>query len=1052
MKKLLMSAVALMLALTMTTACQTPGADKEPEHVHTFEEHWSGDENDHWHEASCEHEDQLSEKAPHEDQDGNDVCDVCGYHKEHVHTYEEQWTKGENTHYKKNTCGHDDVEKYRKDEADHEDKNNDGLCDVCAYDYGHTHTYAEEWTEGDGGHWHAPTCGHDVPGTDLTDHADADNDGICDTCGYDYDHTHTYADAWSQSEDEHWHEVTCGHTIPVADKNAHVDADHNKECDICGYKPEHFHTFEEVWSADANGHYHKANCGHDAKADEQPHNGYEQDGLCDACGYEVFHLYTVTVTLPDDSFKVTAPDGTVTPTFTVKEGTDATFTVTLPERLLITSADGATIEGKPTKADGYRTYTLKISAIAADLTITLQLDKTSNVEVVVPAGKYEMEITKAWQKLTGTVTFHAPASGRYIVYSSSHAGLSGVTFHLADNTVEQNTTGISYAFDVAAEGDVTLDWTYFAMSVPEGGKETFTYVIAKIDPEKVLDSMEGEGYTMPTNADVKITFTVPEPGLYRITSSYPVAWDGDVTKPHVFMVSEGALTQSLMLHYHKETESSFPFDWKIEKMSGTTPVGMGDTTVTAPVDNYYGIEFTAPSDGSYYFSVSDPQMALYQWYSSEYWSSMNQVGTSWTAEDVKKGDQVILYVRVNIYDDDITDAIEGVLSIGYVPPANDEGYLAQVGSENIFVSNDYQDGEYTITLPAGGQISVDGGQTWLSGVDSLAIPGYGVLEYLVKGDGDTVVVVFEKLEYNVTLAVGPNTVSLIPGKEYTFTLTGTASPDYHVTYLLHWTDAAITVTYGGQTLATGATIDRYNPDSSTVTVVYNGPSKADIAFTLEDGYVVPGIDTSMLSGKYTVNFMSNPEMYIVTFTPAAPGALNGTLTVKDNNTYSNKRFNGDFLYAYAPATGVTVTTTDGEAVDIFISANTNGNLTFQCAGLAKPQVLNPATPAGGDENETPDMPEDPLPESDIKVGENAVSIAAAGSETITFTATEAGTYTFSWAEGETNGDAMVEIDYVSESLYFPHTVTLAAGESFTFMLGTADWAADTIDFVITKAA
>ncbi len=1152
MKKAFCLLACLLLALAVMTGCQgteTPGKESGA-HTHTFDPNWANDETDHWHPATCEHDEEISDKAPHADEDGNDVCDVCGYRKDHTHTYEDTWTQGEKTHYYKNTCGHEDVEKYRRDEASHEDQNNDSLCDVCAYDYGHTHEYATEWTKADGGHWHAPTCGHDVPGTDLSDHVDVNNDAICDDCGYDYDHTHTYATEWTTDADLHWHAVTCGHDVPVADKNAHADADGDSQCDTCGYQPEHFHTFDTAWSSDANGHYHKANCGHDAKSDEQPHNGYEQDGVCDTCAYVVFHFYSITVTLPEDTITLKAPDGSSATTFTVKEGTDAVFTLTMPEHILITAMTGATVEGDPVAAEtGYHTYTARVSAIQADTSVTMTLKKTSNVQVIVDGGKQEMTIEKAWSKVTGTVTFTAPSVGRYIIYSSSHAGLSGVTFTLEGNTVEQNESGISYAFDVTAAGEITLTYSYFPMQMPEGGKETFTYIVAKIDPTKQLETLEGEGYRMPTNADVTLTFTVPAPGLYQITSSYPVSWDGDVTSPHVFMVEEGQLTRTMTIHYHMETAASFLFDWSIEQLGSTSPVELGSTDVTVPYESYYGITFTPTLSGAYYFSLADRNAALYQWYSSEYWSSMNQLGSEWTSEHIEAGTTVTLYLRTNIYDDEITADIATALSIAYVPAAEGIVYTTPVGVPSVYVSTDWEDSEYILTVPAGAELSVDGGKTWLTQLETT-ITSYGALAYTVRtSDGSTEVpVTIQKLSYEYTLTLGENSLLMIPDKEYTFTLTGTQSPDYHATYLLHWTDADITVSYGGVTLQSGAEISQYDPYSSTVTVTYSGSETATLTFTLEDGYEVPGIDTTLLSGTYTVNFMSDPELYILTFTPT--NTLHGTLTVVDNNQYSSQSWSGDYLYTYAPASGVTVTTLDGETVEIYISANAQGQLTFQCAGLAKPQVLNPQTPAGGEE--TPDITSDlvlgdnaltvtdgysgatftfvapadgtytfsyaageangyPMielesgsetvefpytvtlsrgdslvlimatgdmnpdtvdivitssaaggegggeggdtpDEGGIKLGLNSIHIPAFAGESITFTATEAGTYTFSWADGEQNGDAMIESATGSESLSFPYSVTLSAGESFTFMLGTADWAEDTVDFTIEKIA
>ena len=101
------------------------------------------------------------------------INDTCGYIKDHTHSFEDTWSWNESTHYHKSACGHN----VKQDEAKHKDDNNDAICDVCTYDYDHTHTYDEAWTSnGENGHWHLPSCGHTVDGTDLTAHADENND------------------------------------------------------------------------------------------------------------------------------------------------------------------------------------------------------------------------------------------------------------------------------------------------------------------------------------------------------------------------------------------------------------------------------------------------------------------------------------------------------------------------------------------------------------------------------------------------------------------------------------------------------------------------------------------------------------------------------------------------------------------------------------------------------------------------------------------------------------------------------------------------------------
>lgn len=72
MKKIkILSFASLPLAMALLAGCG---------HTHTFSEEWNHDANKHWHDATCEHKDQVSEEGEHVF--GNDnICDVCGYDK-----------------------------------------------------------------------------------------------------------------------------------------------------------------------------------------------------------------------------------------------------------------------------------------------------------------------------------------------------------------------------------------------------------------------------------------------------------------------------------------------------------------------------------------------------------------------------------------------------------------------------------------------------------------------------------------------------------------------------------------------------------------------------------------------------------------------------------------------------------------------------------------------------------------------------------------------------------------------------------------------------------
>ena len=100
----------------------------------------------------------------------------------------------------------------------------------------HTHTYATDWTQGAGSHWHAASCDHTTEKSDEAYHTDADKDGDCDVCGYvDTEHTHKYEAAWTTDATDHWHAASCDHTALIVDKAAHT-ANVLGECSVCGYQ------------------------------------------------------------------------------------------------------------------------------------------------------------------------------------------------------------------------------------------------------------------------------------------------------------------------------------------------------------------------------------------------------------------------------------------------------------------------------------------------------------------------------------------------------------------------------------------------------------------------------------------------------------------------------------------------------------------------------------------------------------------------------------------------------------------------------------------------
>ena len=127
----------------------------------------------------------------------------------HVHTYSNEWSKNATEHWHAATCGHDDS---RKDVGEHSfgawtvdnastccnQGTKHRVCSVCGYVENaaaelnnDAHSFASAWTYDENTHWHAATCGHAVKGSEAAHNMRSNanyptwNDArTCTTCGY----------------------------------------------------------------------------------------------------------------------------------------------------------------------------------------------------------------------------------------------------------------------------------------------------------------------------------------------------------------------------------------------------------------------------------------------------------------------------------------------------------------------------------------------------------------------------------------------------------------------------------------------------------------------------------------------------------------------------------------------------------------------------------------------------------------------------------------------------------------------------------------------------
>ena len=133
-------------------------------------------------------------------------------------------------------------------------------------------------------------------------------------------HTHTYSTTWSTDDTNHWHECTCGDKKDLA---AHVDANNDHNCDVCGKKmSDHTggtatctekatcsicgqkygdlaaHNYKTEWSTDETNHWHECSvCGD--KKDVAAHTDANKDHNCDVCGKKMSDHTGGTATCKD---------------------------------------------------------------------------------------------------------------------------------------------------------------------------------------------------------------------------------------------------------------------------------------------------------------------------------------------------------------------------------------------------------------------------------------------------------------------------------------------------------------------------------------------------------------------------------------------------------------------------------------------------------------------------------------------------------------------------------------------------------------------------------
>lgn len=156
----------------------------------------------------------------------------------------------------------------------------------------HEHSFDGDYDGDLNNHWRTCSCGAVGP---KEAHVDADEDCKCDVCGKDVPHVHKFDD-WKSDDISHWKLCTWDNHEDKETMEDHIDSDNNRSCDVCGH---HMHVGTETGN-DGDNHWKYCPDDETVIGDPEAHKDDNKDGKCDVCEYQM-HVHNYTESTSNDS-------------------------------------------------------------------------------------------------------------------------------------------------------------------------------------------------------------------------------------------------------------------------------------------------------------------------------------------------------------------------------------------------------------------------------------------------------------------------------------------------------------------------------------------------------------------------------------------------------------------------------------------------------------------------------------------------------------------------------------------------------------------------------